>query len=165
MIQLPVIEICALDRCLMKNRCRIILTFTFLFIVDFALAQTSSSNWNHRCDNSNRCFVYSSGATGLVFSKKPRQSNKSMRASVILPLGLAIGSPVTLHVGGEQNLALEVSVCNERLCEAQIQATYVTKLLEQLQDQTSLDIVSTVGGIIAIESIDMSGYAEQIYKI
>jgi invasion protein IalB len=128
-------------------------------------AQEPSANWNYQCNKSKRCFVYSDGATRLVFSKKSGKSNKSMRASVILPLGVAVGSPVTLHVGGERNLMLEVNLCNEKLCEAQIQAQYAMKLAEQLVSESSLDVASTIAGAISIESIEMSGYVGQMYKM
>ena len=108
---------------------------------------------------------YSDGATRLVFSKKRGKSNKSMRASVILPLGVAVGSPVTLHIGAKRNLMLNVTACNEKLCEAQIKEQYAMKLAEQLAGEPSLEVATSTGGVIAIESISLSGYVGQMYKM
>lgn len=173
----------------MKNRFQVITIFIVLSFSGAVAAQTSPfnesevsstgstqesstgnsqqppSNWTYQCDKSKRCYVYSGGNTRLVFSKKMGKSNKSMRASVILPLGLELGSPVTLHIDGHQNLMLEVTSCNETLCEAQIKEKYALKLAEQLAVEPSLDVASSIAGVISIESIDMVGYVAQFYKM
>lgn len=173
----------------MKNSFRVITIYIVLSLSGVVVAQTSPpngvqesstsepqesstsvpqeppSNWTHQCDKSKRCYVYSGGSTRLVFSKKTGKSNKSMRASVILPLGLEVGSPVTLHIDGQRNLMLEVTSCNKKLCEAQIKEQYAIKLAEQLAVEPSLDVASSIAGVISIESIDMVGYVAQLYKM
>jgi invasion protein IalB len=162
---------------LVKTSYRVIVTFIVLCFSGVVYSQAPStgnseeppqlpvSNWTHECDKKKRCFVYSDGATRLVFSKKRGKSNKSMRASVILPLGVEVGSPVTLHIGAKRNLMLNVTTCNEKLCEAQIKEQYAMKLAEQLVGEPSLEVATSTGGVIAIESISLSGYVGEMYKM
>jgi invasion protein IalB len=129
------------------------------------LKQEVSSDWVYQCNRSKRCYVFNDGGTRIVFSKKRGKSNKTMRASVILPLGIAVRSPVTLHIGSQRNLMLNVTACTKKLCEAQIKEKYAMTLAEQLVGEPSIDVATSIAGVIAIESISLTGYAEQMAKM